>query len=112
MRDSNRSIATDPAELTAPVAVVPDNNHYPAQQEDHQSPLEEAHSEESDQNALSFWAALAPGDVVSLGVTGSGEYVGTVESKTGDGLIIWFRDSLNDRKLFHVQDCQYVQLLT
>lgn len=37
--------------------------------------------------------------------------VGSVETKTSDGLIIWIRDDLNDRRAFHFHDCEAVQLL-
>lgn len=60
---------------------------------------------------LSTWTSLAPGDVVSLRSLGGREYVGTIESKTRDGLIIWIRDNLNERRLFHFRECNSVRVL-
>lgn len=68
---------------------------------------------EATQHPLLTWTGLAPGDVVSLKLAITGHSViGSVESKTSDGLIIWIRDQLNDRKLFHYNDCESVQLLS
>lgn len=60
---------------------------------------------------MSVWTSLAPGNVVSLSVLDSEEFVGTVESKTSDGLIIWMRDNLNERKLFHFRECESVRVI-
>ena len=49
--------------------------------------------EEAEKQAFSIWTSLAPGDVVSLRRTDTRHYVGTVETKTSDGLIIWIRTS-------------------
>lgn len=51
------------------------------------------------------------GDVVVLQVQGKGACVGRVESKTSDGLMVWVRDDLNERRLFHFQDCSSFQVL-
>jgi hypothetical protein len=60
---------------------------------------------------LLIWTSIMPGDVVALRVAGNQDYVGIVESSTNDGLIIWIRDDLNERRLFHFRDCQSVRLL-
>lgn len=58
------------------------------------------------------WRLLSPGDVVSVEVAKSGQQItGSVDARTGDGLIIWIRDELNDRKAYHFEDCLSVQLL-
>lgn len=53
---------------------------------------------------LVIWTRLSPGDLVSLRGLGRRNGVGTLESRTSDGLIIWVRDELNERKLFHFRD--------
>lgn len=73
--------------------------------------LIEEQPKEVEKHALLIWTGLAPGDVVSLGVQNTGDSVGKVESRTSDGLIIWIRDDLNERRLFHFRDCQSVRLL-
>lgn len=60
---------------------------------------------------LLIWTSLAPGDVVSLRGPGNQVYIGTVESRTIDGLIIWMRDDLNDRKAFHFREFQSVRVI-
>jgi hypothetical protein len=114
VRDNERrALFPEPAELTAPDVLIPPKGPIPeAQQEDHPRSREEPHEEEPEKHSLLCWTALAPGDLVSLKVTRSGACVGTVESKTNDGLIIWLRDNLNQRKLFHFHDCQSVRLLS
>lgn len=37
-----------------------------------------------------------------LRISGKGDHIGTVEPVTNDGLIIWIKDDLNERRLFHV----------
>lgn len=69
------------------------------------------HGEEEAKHPLLTWIALRPGDAVSLHVPPNHEYIGTVECSTTDGLIIWIRDNLNDRKLFHFYDCKAVRLI-
>lgn len=64
-----------------------------------------------EKHPLLIWTGLTPGDVVSLRVPGIRDLVGTVETSTSDGLIIWIRDDLNERRLFHFHDCQSVRLL-
>jgi hypothetical protein len=109
--DSNHAFAEDPAELTPPDVLISPKGHHATQQEGHPCLMEEPQQEEAEKHALLFWTALSPGDVLSLQVAGAGECVGTVESKTSDGLIIWIRDNLNERKLFHFHDCQFIRLL-
>lgn len=53
--------------------------------------------EQTEQHPLSVWAKLTPGNVVAIQTPHTGEFTGTVECTTSDGLIIWIRDSLNDR---------------
>ena len=36
---------------------------------------------------------------------------GTVDQITTDGFIIWFKDDLNVRRLFHFRDCQSLILM-
>ncbi|MGX1163633.1 hypothetical protein FBY31_4569 [Arthrobacter sp. SLBN-100] len=74
--------------------------------------LEEDHLEEVEKHPLLAWTSIKPGDVVSLQVPGIGDYVGTVESSTNDGLIIWTRDGLNERRLFHFRDCESLRLMS
>lgn len=72
---------------------------------------EEEGNREVEEHPLSIWTSLAPGDVVSLQGIDARGYGGVVESKTGDGLIIWIRDELNERRLFHFRDCQSVRVV-
>lgn len=67
------------------------------------------HAEEN--YPISIWTSLKPGDLVSLRVVGVQDYVGTVESRTSDGLIIWMRDDLNERRLFQVHECRSIQVI-
>lgn len=53
---------------------------------------------------------LDSGDIVLLRISGKGDHIGTVESRTSDGLIIWIKDDLNERRLFHFHDCQSLVL--
>lgn len=73
-------------------------------------PAAEEHADETKKHPLSVWTSLAPGDVVSLLAFDGKEVVGTIESKTGDGSIIWIRDNLNERKLFHFRECNSVRV--
>jgi hypothetical protein len=58
------------------------------------------------------WRSLRPGNVVSLeDATARQHVVGSVDARTDDGLIIWIRDGLNDRKAYHFDDCLSVRLL-
>lgn len=72
---------------------------------------EERLHDEVEKHPLLIWTSLSPGDVVSLRVLGSHDSVGTVESRTSDGLIIWIRDDLNERRLFHFRECQSVRVI-
>jgi hypothetical protein len=74
-------------------------------------PLEEHRQEDAEKHPLLIWAGIRPGDVVSLRVPGPRDYVGTVESMTTDGHIIWIRDNLNERRLFHFRDIEFVGLV-
>lgn len=62
------------------------------------------------EHPLQIWTSLCPGDVVVLRLS-ENEHIGTIETKTSDGLIIWIRDTLNDRKLFHFRECKSVQVI-
>lgn len=80
------------------------------QQEDPYA-ADEQQYEEVKTHALSIWTSLSPGDVVSLGGLGIRNYVGTVESRTSDGLIIWIRNDLNERRAFHFRECQSIRVI-
>lgn len=67
--------------------------------------------DEAGKHPLLIWTGLDPGDVVSVRALGNRGYVGTVEQRTEDGLIIWMRDALNESKLFHFRDCQSVVVI-
>lgn len=64
---------------------------------------------ETEEHPLLIWTRLSPGDVVSLRWLANLDCVGTVECRTNDGLIIWMRDDLNERKAFHFRECQSIQ---
>lgn len=66
---------------------------------------------EAEIRGLQTWAGLIPGDTVIVEVPPARGYVGTVECISDDGLIIWMRDELNERKLFHVLDCRSMRLV-
>lgn len=74
-------------------------------------PETEQGSDAANKHPLWIWTGLDSGDVVSLRAFGNREYVGIVEQKTSDGLVIWIRDNLNERKIFHYHDCQSVILI-
>lgn len=74
-------------------------------------PEAEQRRDDNGKHPLLIWTGLDAGDVVSLRTLGNRQYVGTVEQRTKDGLIIWIRDDLNERKLFHFRDCQSVVLI-
>lgn len=57
------------------------------------------------------WVGLRPGDLVVLEDFKRQKHVGTVEGRTSDGLIIWIRTDLNERRMFHIHDCQSMQLV-
>lgn len=62
-------------------------------------------------HALLTWTSLRPGDMVGLGGPNGQKHVGRVETGTTDGLIIWIRTDLNERKMFHFHDCESIQLI-
>lgn len=74
-------------------------------------PKGEQRRDEAGKHPLLIWTGLDPGDVVSMRALGNRGYVGTVEHRTKNGLMIWIRDELNERKLFHFRDCQSVVLI-
>ncbi|MHC6220562.1 hypothetical protein [Arthrobacter sp. MMS24-S77] len=78
------------------------------QQEDNPHPDSE-HEQASD-HPLLIWTSLSPGDVVSFRGPDGKKWGGTVESRTSDGLIIWMRDDLNDRRAFDFRECQSVRV--
>ena len=67
--------------------------------------------EEADKHPLSIWTSLSSGDVVSIRRHDAHDYVGIVESRTNDGLIIWTRDELNERRMLHFRECQSLRVL-
>lgn len=60
---------------------------------------------------LLIWTGLTIGDVVSIRGLGIQDCVGTVDSRTSDGLIIWIRNDLNERRVFHFHECHFVRVL-
>lgn len=64
-----------------------------------------------EKHPLLIWTSLSPGDVVSLQGLDTSCCVGTVESRSSDGLTIWIKDDLNERKLFHFHECRSVLLM-
>ena len=80
-------------------------------QEEHPLHVRQWQPNEAEKHPLLIWTGLAPGDFVALRANDAQNYVGMVESKTSDGLMIWMRDEMNERRLFHFQDCWSVQLL-
>lgn len=109
MKDSGSAFAADSAKSSASVGGSPKDLH--SKQLEGRPFLTKPHQEEVYEHPLLIWTALAPGDAVSLHVEGTGDCVGTVESKTSDGLVIWIRCDLNERRLFHFHDCLSVRVL-
>lgn len=109
MKDSGSPFTADSAKSSPLLGGSPKDLH--SKQREGRPFLTEPHQEETDKHPLLIWTALAPGDVVSLRVEGTGDCVGTVESKTSDGLLIWIRCDLNERRLLHFHDCLFVRLL-
>jgi hypothetical protein len=72
---------------------------------------EEHHREEAQKLPLLIWTGLSPGDVVSLRGLGARDWIGTIESRTSDGLVIRIREHLNQRKSFHFRECQSVHVI-
>lgn len=109
MKESSHSLIGDQAKLSAPV-LDPGEDHSHKQQKGNRRLIDEQRHENVDGHLLLKWTALAPGDVVTLQVT-TGVFTGAVESKACDGLIVWMRDDLNERRLFHFHDCQSLWLM-
>lgn len=65
-----------------------------------------------EKHPLLIWTGLQPGDIVVLRSSNMQMYVGTVEIGTKDGLNIWVRTELNERKIIHFRDCESVQIIT
>lgn len=72
---------------------------------------EDKRSEGAQKHPLVIWASLSPGDVVSLRGLGTRDWVGTIESRADDGLTIWIKDKLNQRRSFHFRECQSVRVI-
>ena len=72
--------------------------------------VKEQHQAEMEKHPLWVWTSLRPGDVVSLRWLDTQDCVGTVEARTSDGLYIWIRDDLNERRLFQFHECQFVRV--
>lgn len=64
----------------------------------------------TERHPLLIWTDLSPGDVVAVRTPNAADSVRTVDTRTDDGLIIWARDDLNDRKMYHFHECQVVRL--
>lgn len=74
--------------------------------------VQEEQQSEVQHHPLLIWTGFSPGDIVSLQEAKTSQYVvGFLATKTRDGLIIWIRDNMNDRKAFHFNDCESVELL-
>jgi hypothetical protein len=72
---------------------------------------EDVHSNELKGRHLSIWTSLASGDAVFIRAMEGREFLGTIESKTNDDMIIWIRDNLNERRLFHFEECTFVHVI-
>lgn len=101
----------DPVKSSVPGVRDTPKDHGVTQQGGHVR-FRKGQQAEAEKHPLSIWTGLTPGDVVSLRVHQSGDFVGTVECVASEGLIIWVRDNLNERRLFHFHDCQSVRLLS
>jgi hypothetical protein len=109
---SSRASSQDPTKLSEPDVVDLPKESHAKQQEGLPYLIEGQQQEEVEKHPLLTWTGLGPEDVVSFQEARTGQWiVGSVESKTRDGLIIWIRDDLNDRRAFHFHDCEAVQLL-
>jgi hypothetical protein len=106
--EDKRRHTCDPANSYAPDLLGTPNG---VTQQDGYPCFIERQKGEVEKHPLLIWPELSPGDVVSFRVHRTGDCVGLVESKTSDGLIIWIRDDLNERRLLHIHDCQSVRLL-
>ncbi len=99
---SSRKRLTSSNRRNGPLAPAQDGDPYLNEEQEH---------EIAETQPLLIWKSLTRGDVVSLRTAGNRDQIGTVEASTSDGLIIWIRDDLNERRLFHFHDCQSVRLL-
>jgi hypothetical protein len=74
--------------------------------------LDKQHRDGADKHPLVIWARLSLGDVVAIQGLGTRDWVGTIESRTSDGLVIWIKDDLNKRRRsFHFRECQSVRVI-
>lgn len=64
-----------------------------------------------EKHPLQIWTSLRPGNIVSIAGSDKQKYVGTVETGTEDGLIIWIRTDLNERKMFHFHEVNTVRVI-
>jgi hypothetical protein len=102
----------DPMKPSEPGVVDLPKESHAKKQEGLSCLIEGQQQEEVEQHPLLTWTGFSPGDVVSFQEARTGQWVvGSVESKTLDGLLIWIRDDLNDRRAFHFHDCESIQLL-
>jgi hypothetical protein len=109
---SSRASSQDPTQLSEPEVVDLPKEPHGKQQGGLPYLVEGQQQEEAEKHPLLTWTNFSPGDVVSFQEARTGQWVvGSVESKTRDGLIIWIRDDLNDRRAFHFHDCASIQLL-
>lgn len=60
---------------------------------------------------LLAWTNIRTGAASALRLRGGQKLVGVVEPGTGDGLVIWIRTDMNERKMIHFHDCESVQHL-
>ena len=113
MKEGRHACAKHPTKPSSPrpVPIEPPEGHHVTEHQGDLCLTEEQRGREVETRALLMWTSLTAGVVVSLRVSGTGDYVGTVESSTSDGLIIWVRDDLNERRIFHFHDCQSVRLV-
>ena len=108
----NSGLSQDPTKLSEPNVVDAPKQPHAKQQEGLSYLIEGQQQEEGEKHPLLTWTGLGPGNVVSFREARTGQWVvGSIESTTRDGLIIWIRDDLNDRRAFHFHDCESVQLL-
>lgn len=114
MTRNSRGFAEDSASTSPPAPNVMDLPREPSttQLEGMPGLVQDQQQGEVQQHPLLIWTDLSPGDVVSLREAKTRQsVVGLVETRTRDGLIIWIRDDLNDRRAFHFNDCESVELL-
>jgi hypothetical protein len=62
------------------------------------------------EHPLLLWTKITPGDEIFIRGYGVQEVTGSVECKTNDGLILWLRNNLNERKLIHYRDCLFFKV--